>query len=80
MKNGTAFRAFLEETTAFFDGLSVASLYAEPLPSATDERMAGIVERVLTAVPDQRRLFHQTISDKHRSLAILGVDMPETSY
>ncbi|MFQ5401612.1 MAG: hypothetical protein ACE5E7_18695 [Anaerolineae bacterium] len=71
MKNGTAFRTFFEETTAFLDGLSVAGLYAEPLPSVADERMGEIVTRVLTAAPGERRLFHQTLHDKHRSL--LGI-------
>ena len=71
MKNGTAFRVFVEETTTFLDGLTVAGYYAEPLPSPTDERMAVIVARMLTAVPEQRRLFHETITD--RGCSLLGI-------
>lgn len=71
MKNGTAFRSFLEESVDYLNGLDVKSFYAEELPSATDDRLGEIVARFLTANADERDLFHQSLSDRNR--AVLGI-------
>ncbi|MAT98964.1 MAG: hypothetical protein CL608_17610 [Anaerolineaceae bacterium] len=67
MKNGNAFRTFVDETIQYLSGLKVVVYYAEPIPSATDEKMRLIVERFMRGTAVDREQFQQTLTQEHRS-------------
>ena len=68
MKNGNAFRTFLDESVQYLSGLKVVIYYAEPLPSATDERLRGMVDQFLRQTAVEQEQFQQTLAQEHRSL------------
>ena len=47
MINGSAFRTFTDELVQYLAGLNVGVYYAEPLPSAADERLHAILSRFM---------------------------------
>jgi len=67
MKNGNAFRTFVDETVQYLSGLKVVVYYAEPIPSTTDERMRVIVERFMRGTAVERDQFQQALAQEHRS-------------
>ncbi|MCB8985895.1 MAG: hypothetical protein H6659_18850 [Ardenticatenaceae bacterium] len=66
--NGTNFLAFVQESVQFLGGQTVVDYYAEPLPSPTDERLDGMVKRLMTATAVQRTSFHTAVTDTQRAL------------
>jgi hypothetical protein len=67
MKNGNAFRIFADETVRYLSGLKVVVYYAEPIPSATDEKMRVIVARFRGGTAVEQEQFQQTLAQEHRS-------------
>lgn len=67
MKNGNAFGTFVDETIQFLSGLKVVVYYAEPIPSATDDKMRLIVERFMRGTAVEQAQFQQTLAQEHRS-------------
>ncbi|MCP4422940.1 MAG: hypothetical protein GY803_00465 [Chloroflexi bacterium] len=73
MKNGTEFRAFVEETAVFLSETAVLDYFRQPLPAPIDERMEQIVERFMAASPEQRDLLLGALDNSQRSpLGIYG--------
>ncbi len=68
MQNGNAFLAFVEEASAFLQKLQVIDYYQEPLPGEVDERLAAMVDRLMTATTAERERFQQTLAPGQRSL------------
>lgn len=68
MKNGTAFKVFVEETAVFLKDTAVLDYFRLPLPSPLDERMAGIVNRYMAASLEQRQMFLAALDKPQRSL------------
>jgi len=66
--NGTAFLAFVHDAIAFLGGKTVVDYYAESLPSPTDERLDGMVKRLMTATAVQRASFQTAVTDSQRAL------------
>lgn len=66
--NGTKFHVFIEESLAFLAEQRVIDYYQEPLPSATDERMAAMVDRFMEATTAQRERFQAAAPESGRSL------------
>jgi hypothetical protein len=71
MKNGTAFRTFVEETAVFLSETAVLDYFRLPLPSPLDEQVGRIVDRFMTASPEQRELLLAALDKSQRSL--LGI-------
>ena len=67
MKNGNAFGTFVDETIQYLSGLKVVVYYAEPIPSATDEKMRLIVERFMRGTAVEQEQFQQALAQEHRS-------------
>lgn len=67
MKNGSAFRIFTDETVRYLSGLKVVVYYAEPIPSATDERMRDIVGRFRRGTAVEQEQFQLALAQEHRS-------------
>ncbi len=67
MNNGNAFRTFTDDTVHYLSGLKVVVYYAEPIPSATDERMRGIVERFTRGTAVEQEQFQRSLGQAHRS-------------
>lgn len=67
MNNGTAFGTFLDETIRYLSGLKVVVYYAEPIPSATDERIRVVVERFTRGTAVEQAQFQQALAQEHRS-------------
>lgn len=73
MKNGTEFRAFVEETAVFLRETAVLDYFRHPLPGPLDEWMGQIVERFMTVSPEQRSLLLAALDKMQRSpLGIFG--------
>lgn len=68
MQNGNAFSAFVGEVIHFLDGKKVVDYYREPIPSATDEMLAGYCQRFMLAGIPQRAQFQEALAHEHRSL------------
>ena len=68
MKNGNAFRTFTDDACHYLTTLKVVIYYAEPIPSATDERLRLIVERFLRGTAVEQAQFQQALAQAHRSL------------
>lgn len=68
MKNGNAFRAFMDEAVQYLAGRKVVIYYAEPIPSATDERMHAMVTRFLRGTAVEQEQFQMSLAQEHRSL------------
>ncbi len=68
MQNGTEFTAFVEDVVRFLEGKKSVAYYQEPLPSPTDEEMAGIVGRFVAATPEQREQFLRSLTNRQRAL------------
>ena len=68
MQNGNAFHAFTEETEQILSTLQLVSYYADPLPSATDEQLHGIIARFLQGTAVEQAQFQQTLLPAHRSI------------
>ena len=68
MNNGSAFRAFTDEAGQFLAGLKVVDYYAEPLPSAVDERIHAIVARFMTGTAVEQTAFQDSLAPEQRSL------------
>ena len=66
--NGTNFLSFVQEAVQFLSGQTVVDYYAEPLPSPTDERLDGLVKRLMAATAVQRASFHTAVTDTQRAL------------
>ena len=71
MKNGTEFKAFVEETAVFLQETAVLDYFRQPLPGPLDERMGQIVDRFMAASPEQRDLLLAALDKSQRSL--LGI-------
>jgi len=67
MKNGSAYRTFIDETIQYLSGLKVVVYYAEPIPSATDEKMKLIVERFKRGSAEEQERFQLALAQEHRS-------------
>ena len=67
MKNGNAFRTFVDETIQYLSGLKVVVYYAEPIPSVTDGKMRGIVERFMRGTAVEQEQFQQALAQEHLS-------------
>lgn len=67
-QNGDSFRAFTEEAIDFLNRKKVLDYYQEPLPSPTDDRLAGIVGRFMAATEREREAFQSALSQANRSL------------
>jgi hypothetical protein len=71
--NGQAFRAALESAQAILAPLATLDYYQQPLPSATDEALAGIANVFTAWSSTQRRRFLDGLPESKRSLfAIFG--------
>lgn len=68
MQNGNAFRTFTDETAHYLAGLKVVIYYAEPIPSATDERLRLIVDQFLGGTAVEQAQFQAGLIPAHRSL------------
>lgn len=68
MNNGSAFRTFTDEAGQYLAGLKVVIYYAEPLPSATDERLHGIVARFMKGTAVEREVFQKSLAAPQRSI------------
>lgn len=68
MNNGSAFRTFSDEVKQYLSGQKVVIYYAEPLPSAMDERMRGIVARFMKGTAVERDSFQDTLAPQQRSV------------
>lgn len=68
MQNGTAFRAFIEETAEFLEGISVIDYYGRPLPAPEDERFAEIIARFTAANAVERAHFLEALTSQQRAL------------
>lgn len=68
MKNGNAFRTFLDETVHYLAGLKVVIYYAEPIPSTTDERLRLIVDKFSRGTAVEHAQFQSELAPEHRSL------------
>ena len=68
MENGNALRAFTADAQQFLANLKVVAYYAEPLPSATDERLHAIVDRFLRGTAVEQAQFQQALLSEQRSL------------
>lgn len=66
--NGDAFAAFVENSIDLLGDKKVIDYYREPLPSATDEKMAAICERFMAASLAERETFQKRLSQEQRSL------------
>jgi hypothetical protein len=66
--NGTGFQAFTAAAAAFLRGKMVVDYYQEPLPSATDERLAEMVAHYMGATAVARLTFLQTLTPAQRAL------------
>ncbi|HEX6386848.1 MAG TPA: hypothetical protein VF177_19455 [Anaerolineae bacterium] len=66
--NGEPFLAFTKEAIDFLDQKTVLAYYQEPLPSATDDRLADIVGRFMAATGQEREAFQSALSQENRSL------------
>ncbi len=71
MKNGTEFRAFVEETAVFLNQTAVLDYFRQPLPAPLDERMGQITARFMAASPEQRALLLGALGKPQR--ALLGI-------
>ena len=67
-QNGDSFRAFTEEAIDFLNRKKVLDYYQEPLPSPTDDRLAGMVGRFMAATDQERETFQSILSQENRSL------------
>ena len=67
-QNGEPFRAFTEAAIDFLNRKKVLAYYQEPLPSPTDDRVAGIVGRFMAATDQEREAFQLALSQENRSL------------
>lgn len=67
-QNGDAFRALTEEALDFLNRKKVLDYYQEPLPSPTDDRLAGMVGRFMAATDWEREAFQSALSQENRSL------------
>ena len=67
-QNGKPFQAFTEEAIDFLNRKKVLSYYQEPLPSPTDDRVAGIVGRFMAAADEERERFQAALSQENRAL------------
>ncbi len=67
MKNGNAFRTFVDETVHYLSGLKVVVYYAEPIPSATDEKMRVVVARFMRETAVEQEQFQLGLAQEHRS-------------
>lgn len=68
LPNGDAFRAFTAVSTAYLADWQVIDYYRQPLPSEVDERLAAMVDRLLTAAPAERVRFQQALPAAQRAL------------
>lgn len=68
LKNGTAFKVFVEETAVFLKETAVLDYFRLPLPSPLDERLADIVSRYMAASPEQRQMLLAVLDKPQRSL------------
>ncbi len=68
MINGSAFRTFTDEVGQYLAGLNVVVYYAEPLPSAADERLRAIVARFMKGTAVEYDAFPQSLAPEQRSL------------
>lgn len=71
MKNGTEFRAFVEETAVFLRVTAVLDYFRQPMPGPLDERMEQIVDRYIAAAPEQRERLLTALDKSQR--ALLGI-------
>ena len=67
-QNGDSFRAFTEESIDFLNRKKVLDYYQEPLPSPTDDRLAGMAGRFMAATDWEREAFQSALSQENRSL------------
>jgi hypothetical protein len=68
LKNGTAFKVFVEETAVFLKETAVLDYFRLPLPAPLDERLADIVSRYMAASPEQRQMLLAVLDKPQRSL------------
>ena len=68
MNNGSAFRAFTDEVGQYLAGLKVVDYYAQPLPSAVDERLHEIVVRFMSGTAVDHDTFQQSLAPEQRSM------------
>lgn len=68
MNNGSAFRAFTDEVGQYLAGLKVVDYYAQPLPSAVDERLHGLVARFMQGTAVDHDTFQQSLTPQQRAL------------
>jgi hypothetical protein len=79
--NGQAFRAYLQSALAVLTPLTALAYYQEPLPSATDDVLAEIVnvftawaqpqrERFLAALPEDKRGLFAIFGHRAATLAV----------
>ncbi|MFZ1399406.1 MAG: hypothetical protein WAS33_21045, partial [Candidatus Promineifilaceae bacterium] len=71
MQNGNAFRTFTNDTRHYLASLKLVVYYAEPLPSATDDRLYQIVDQFLRGTAVEQTQFQQDLGQEHR--ALLGI-------
>jgi hypothetical protein len=68
MNNGSAFRAFTDEVGQYLAGLKVVDYYAQPLPSAVDERLHGMVARFMQGTAVEHTAFQHSLTPERRSV------------
>jgi hypothetical protein len=68
MKNGTEFRAFVEETAVLLKDTAVLDYFRQPLPGPLDERLGQVVARFMAAAPEQRALLLAALEKPQRAL------------
>lgn len=71
MKNGTEFRTFVEETAVSLRSTAVLDYFRQSLPGPLDAHLGQIVDRFMTAAPEQRHLLLAAL-DKPQ-LALFGI-------
>ncbi len=68
MQNGNAFHGFMADAVTYLQQMQVIDYYQEPLPGEADERLASMVDRLMSATPAERERFQQALKSAQRSL------------
>lgn len=67
-QNGHSFLVFMSEADQYLRQIRIFDYYRQPMPSADDERLETMVDRLMVAKPREREQFQARLSIEQRSL------------